>query len=426
MSGAFLLLILSGSPQVTRLPALSDSCDIIVVMMEAGLLPQEAWQGISDYQREQFWSLACRGMMVERNGWAGYIILAPAGTGEVLMASAESLASAPGTPQQSVWRDGMGIIPMSDCPSVVLLFGPGGSDPAPTSLPLTSSLWLQGPPDTVIVESTQRGSSFFWTGLPDSVSLAASAWRGTGTEIVPSGDGSVKVAWSSVLGPVPSNLSSVSPEPHPMDASFMGTWGAALGAIDSLIASLLPLRDDPGHLLWVRGEGQGAMPPFRTAPSPPTPASVLHRFSMPEGWTGTAMAGRGDPSTIPGIERIELPGSLEDPELGQVISAVLERVLASGVIPLLPYDALFEVGYETDGRITVWLVAPGGAVLPDGAREMLLDGLRDAILLPPGETLIGNASVRASLLLGRTLEETPQNEVARELMHLVGSSQSTV
>jgi len=143
---------------------------------------------------------------------------------------------------------------------------------------------------------------------------------------------------------------------------------------------------------------------------------------MPEGWTGTAMAGRGDPSTIPGIECIELPGRLEDPALGPVISAVLERVLASGVIPLLPYDALFEVGYdETDGRIMVWLAAPGGTVLPEGARGMLLDGLRNAILLPPGEILIGNASVRASLMLGRTLEATPQNEVARELMHLVGS-----
>jgi hypothetical protein len=416
-----LLLLLTASLQVTRLPALSDSCDVIVVLMEDGLLPQEAWQGTSNFQREEFWSLACRGMMVERNGWAGYIILAPVGVGEVLLVTAESLATEPGVPHPSVWHDGMGIIPLSDCPSTILLFGQGNSDPAPSSLPLTSSLWLQGPPDTLIVESTQRGSSFFWTGLPDSVSLSASAWRGTGTEIVPSGDGSVVVAWSSVLGPVPSNLSAVTLEPHPMDASFLRSWGAALAAVDSLIASMLPVRQDPGHLLWVRGEGEGSLPPFRTAPSPPTPASVLHPITMPEGWNGTAMAGKGDPSTIPGITGIELPGLMEDPSLGPVISAVLERVLASGVIPLLGFDALFEVGYDDDGRITVWLVAPGGATLPEGAREMLLNALRDALLIPPGERLIGNAAVRASLLLGRTLDATPQNEVARELMHLLGS-----
>lgn len=421
MTGLLLLVLAGTAPQITRLPALSDSCDVIVVMMEAGLLPAEAWAGASDFQREQFWSLACRGMMVERNGWAGYILLTPAGTGEILLATAESLASEPGIPQTSNWRDGMGILPLSDCPPTVLLFGRGDADPAPTALPLTSSLWLQGPADTLIVESAESGSSFFWTGLPDSVSLSGSAWRGTGTEVVPSGDGSVVVAWSSVLGPVPSNLSSVRPEPHPMDAVFLRTWGAALAAVDSLTASLLPVREDPGHLLWVRGDGQGSRPPFRTAPSPSTPASVLHTVPLPGEWTGTAMTGKGDPSTVPGIVGIELPGVLEDPSLGPVIAAVLERVLASGVIPLLDFDVLFEVGVEPDGRITVWLVAPDGEPLPGGARGMLLDGLQDAILLPPGETLIGNATVRASLLLGRTLEVTPQNEVARELMHLLGS-----
>jgi len=216
MGVACLLLMLVSQPAVFRMPSISDSCDVIVVMMEDGLLPQEPWEGLSDYRCEQLWSLACRGMMVERNGWAGYVLLVPCGTGEDLLAAAESLAAAPGIPHDCGWRGGMGISPVSDCPSTVLVFSPGGAGPSPSSLPLTSSSWLLEPPDTVVVESDEGGSTFFWTGLPDSVSFSGSAWRGTGTEVVPSGGTSVVVAWSSVLGSVPSNLSAVDPGVHPM------------------------------------------------------------------------------------------------------------------------------------------------------------------------------------------------------------------
>jgi len=402
---------------VCHLPSLGGTADMIVVMMEDGLLPEEPWEGLSSYQREEFWTLACSGMMVQRAAWSGYVIICPAGTGRHLLETAGTLAAADGVPDGSSLCAGLELVPASECSSVVLLFSGDGSAPCPGTLPLRRSLWLEREPDTLMIQSPEEGNAFFWTGHPDDAPLAGAAWRGTGTEMLPSGEGSVELSFSCVHGSVPSNLLGIVLDPHPMDEVYMETWGAAFAAVDSLIAGLYPEVDDSEHLLWIRGEGFGR--PWRTAPSPTPPPSASYGVVMPCVPSGPhPLLGLGG-SVIPNAERLELPGVLERHSMAPVLEAVLERMIARDLHAGSGQELLFDVEFEAGGTVAVWLVAGGGMNPAANQLDILQDVLRNSLLVPPGRTLIGNSVIRASFMEGRIVDSVGVREVSMELMNIL-------
>jgi len=410
-------LLLNVETPVYNLPAISTSSDIIVVMMEGGLLPEEPWEGMSTWQREKFWSLACSGMMIQRAGWSGYIILCPSGTGIEFLEAATALASAECIPDNSALSAGLQLLPASDCSSAVLFFSAEGSDPQPAVLPLRTSGWLEQEGDTLMVNSPEEQNSFFWTDHPDSISLASAAWRGTGTEAVPAGSTSVELAFTCVHGNVPSNLSGISIEFHTLDTHFAQTWGSAISAVEEIITNIYPLREDSDHLLWIRGSGTNI--PWRTSPSPIPPPSVLYQIEMP----GEPAAGHPfsdfDASSIPGAVEIELPGRLAYPHRGPVMESVLERIISRDVLSGSDDEIHFDVQCGTMGEVSIWLVNADGTEIQEARRSEILERLRSSVLVPPGGFLIGNAVLRASYIEGESVTPLGVREVSMELMNIL-------
>ncbi len=402
---------------VYNLPAISGSSDIIVVMMKDGLLPEEPWEGLTQWQREKFWTLACSGMMIQRAGWAGYIIICPHGVGDEILETARSLASAECIPDNSALRAGLQLIPVSDCSSSVLFFSQEGTDPPPVELPLRSSRWLEQESDTLMVNSPENRTAFFWTDFPESMPLSSAAWRGTGTEVVPSGNTSVNMAFTCVHGNVPSNLSGIQIEPHRLDTQYMETWGGAISAVEDLIVSLYPIRDDSEHLLWVRGNG--TLKPRRTSPSPLPPPSSQFRVEMPLQPESEYPFSDFDASAIPNAVKIELPGRLANPQRGPVMKSVLERIIGRDVLSGFEDEILFDVQYGIMGDVSIWMINADGTVIQDTLRSEVLERLRNSILVPPGRFMIENALVRASFFEGTLIDTIGVREVSMELMNVL-------
>ncbi|MCD4701181.1 MAG: hypothetical protein K8S24_04910 [Candidatus Aegiribacteria sp.] len=410
------LLFNIGVP-VYNLPATSVSSDIIVVMMENGLLPEEPWEGITPWQREEFWSLACSGMMIQRAGWSGYIIICPSGAGGEILETALTLASAECVPDNSALRAGLQLAPVSDCSSTVLLFSSRGNDTLPDNLPLRTSQWLSLEADTLMVNSPEEGNAFFWTDFPDSIDLLSAAWRGVGTEIVPAGSASVKLAFTCVHGSVPSNLSGINIEPHLLDTHYMETWGRAISSVESLIVDLYPLREDSDHLLWIRGNGTEK--PWRTSPSPLPPPSARYQVEMTMHPIAEHPLRDFNASNIPFAVEIKLPGCLSDPQRGPVMKAILERIIGRDVLSGFENEIHFDVEYDIMGKVSIWLINGDGSAIQDTHRSEVFERLRNSILVPPGNTLISNAVVRASYLEGEPLDSIGVRDVSMELMNIV-------
>jgi hypothetical protein len=404
-------------PNVYSMPSICDSADIIVILMEDGLLPEEPWEGMTSYQREEFWSLGCSGMMIHRSAWSGYVIICPLGTGDEILETAVSLASAEGTRDNSSLASGLRLEPVSDCPSTVLQFSISGIDQAPSDLPLRYSEWLGGEPDTVMLTSDTEGNSFFWTGHDKEVDLSPAAWRGTGSELVPTGEGSVELAYTCVHGSVPSNLLSISLEPHEIDDIFAATWGAALGAVDSIIAGIHPLREDADHLLWIRGQGTGR--PWRTAPSPTPPPSASYRVLVDLQPTVPSPLNAFSASAIPNALEVTLPGRFTDYSSGPVLEAVLDRMIGRNVHSDTGSGLNYEVRCGMDGSVSLWLVTADGESPDEECVSGVISALRNSLLVPPGNILIDNAVTRASFLEGRRQDSLGVREVSMELMNIL-------
>lgn len=410
------LLLTFGIP-VHNLPPVSEDSDVIVVMMRDGLLPEEPWEGMTTYQREEFWTLACSGMMVQRAAWAGYLIICPAGIGDVVIGTALALASAEGVPDTSALSSGLRLHPVSDSPSTVLHFSRGGADPPPSELPVRASTWLGEGPDTLIISSPEEGNAFFWSGDHDGPELSIAAWRGTGTELVPTSDGSLQLAFTCVHGGVPSNLASISVEPHPLDGYYMNTWGRAFSAVDNIIAQGHPVREGSGHLLWIRGDGTGR--PWRTAPSPLPPPSAYYTVGMPLEPSGEHPLRELNASSVPNASVVRLPGRLIDPDRGPLLKAVLERIIGRDLHPGSGGNVHFDVEYDREGHVSIWLIGEDGHPVPDGLLAEVHEILRNSVLVPPGRSLVRNAAVRASYLVGEVLEPVGVRTVSVELMSLL-------
>jgi len=410
-------LLLNISVPVYDLPEISESSDIIVVMMEDGLLPEEPWAGISQWQREEFWSLACSGMMIQRAGWSGYIIICPRGTGDEILETAQNLASAECIPDISPLSNGLQLTPASDCSSSVLLFSNGGTDSYPLELPIRTSLWLEQEADTIMVNSPENGTAFFWTGFPDSVDITSAAWRGTGTEIVPTGSSSVSLAFTCVHGTVPSNLSSIRIDPNPIDIHYMETWGRAISEVERLILEMYPLRGDSEHLLWIRGNGTEKH--WRTSPSPHPPPSAQYQIDISIQPEAAHPLREFDASAIPEAARIQLPGRLSIPSRGPVMESVLARIISRDVLTELEEDIHFDVQCDITGNVSIWLINADGTAIQDTGAAEIIEKLRNSILVPPGRYMISNALLRASLIEGTELDTIGVREVSMELMNIL-------
>jgi len=410
-----LSLLAAVSVPVHHLPPVSEDADVVVVMMQDGQLPEEAWQGLTSFQQEKLWSLACSGMMIQRAGWSGYVLACPQGIAGDILPVARILASAETSTDDSALRQGLQLEPAGECSSVVLVFSEEGGDPEPGELPLSLSPWLDRDPDTVFISSPSEGNAFFWTGHPPDSNLSYAAWRGVGTEVVPTGETSAVLTYSCVHGSVPSNLENISLQQHPLDSEYRNIWGYAFARIDSLIAGIYPLEEKDDHLLWIRGSGTGR--PWRLSPVP-IPSAAIYRIEMPRDPASPFPLGNLDASAIPGAVRIALPGRITDIAEAPVMESILERIVFSVLRANFFFEIYFDVDIEVDGTVDIWLVAEEDDSIDEEWLSSLQEMLTIAVLVPPGSRLLHNSWTRASFIQGFKVDSLTVREASMQLMNI--------
>jgi hypothetical protein len=201
----------------------------------------------------------------------------------------------------------------------------------------------------------------------------------------------------------------------------MATWGTALSAVDSLIASIYPRENDSDHLLWIRGQGVGR--PWRTASSPLPPPSASFVVRPQESPQVPHPLGNIDPSEFPNAVQVQLPGRLSTPVCGPVIQAILERAIGRDLYTDFGEEVFFDVTWGLDGQVSIWLIPGPGEPLLEDCRASLDGTLRNSFLVPPGGILIRNAVTRASFLKGAEVDSMGVREVSMELMNILYPSE---
>lgn len=372
-------------------------------------LPFSPWEDLTPRMLEEMWVMDISGYQITMSGWSGYLLKGPPGCSEVLDSAAAALAAGPVVPDTSGWARLLQLSwRESGVPAVLEYpFSAGGQ-----TLPLRYSGLLSSPPDTVVVSAPVNNSVLLRTGLFDQA-LSSSAWRGIGLEVIPSDWGGVPVLLTFAFQGSPGELQNLEYEPHPYDSVWAAGFGALLAGVDSLFAPLASTPDPT--LVWVRGTGGIDFIPwtFIPSPGPPLRARVQVAFPDPEG-------GAPRPWTPPpGTMRLEMPGTLMNREDAEQTGAILERLVARMVL----VDHSTEVGIrgvsEGEGKVVLYLENPPWNSV-DEALEEIVKALGPLAFTAPEEALLHNASVRASIRLGKTLEPFSPRKCAESVGRVLG------
>jgi hypothetical protein len=421
-----LLMVLSAvaaaDEDAFSLPAVEGCpCDAVVLMLQDGLLPEKPWDGLSDSQREEFWTLGFRGVMVQRAAWAGYVICGAPGSAGRLLEFARSLSGPRQIPDASPVAQLLGLVPVSRCGPVVILFTDCcESHWPPDSLPLRMSNWLSAGVDT-LVSSGDWGTSVFVFTVPGiGETCGTASWNGTGYQPLPLSSGSATVAVAPVLGGTPSDLGCISLESSG-DSSMTDPWRTVMETMDAVVRELAPPVYPGDNLVWLRGSGDGPPVPLWTStPSPPPPASARDRIEMPDlsgdPWNPAPPVGMSHP----GVTSTPFPGAASGEVMAMIAAGMLERMIARDR-SMLPADvSCFEVEPSADGTMILYLgwigdVGSGYSVMSDVVEE-----LAPLILSIQNPVVVHNSTVRASVRLGRVLAVPGEYGLSRELGTILG------
>jgi hypothetical protein len=412
-----LALASAGSIEVAHLPPISPSYDAIAVFLPGGRLPQIPWEGFPDEARERFWALSCSGMLVQRTAWSAYLLVMPAGTSAEFLDAAGMLKTSYTLPDTSEWTRALSLSPADTTGARMVVWAESDSFAPPDALPLRASLWLAGGPDTLVISGPWDDNLFLW--LPDS-SVAGSSngiWRGNGTELVPAGGRSFRVAVATTGPGTPAGLADYLSVDHPWDETFGGIWGDVFAATDSLVASLYPESTLCGGLVWLRGTGSShSITPWEILPGPAAPARA--RFVIPWGQVPPPSPPSGRPPDVSGVHAIPLPCPEEGPDGLAVLACILERILARSALPGIPGARAILV-MPGNGSLDVILI--GDIEIADSSLRDTLRGLVSATALcPPESALVVNATLRASIREGRWLPILSPADVVMRLGQALG------
>ncbi|MBD3370766.1 hypothetical protein GF402_10425 [Candidatus Fermentibacteria bacterium] len=413
------LLLSGGQPSTYYCPPVSDGYDLVTVLLREGRLPHVPWDGLDEGHRELLWTYACRGMLVQRTSWSGYLIVCPAGTAESLAPLAEALVDPALEPDSGVWPELLQL-EGNDCDPAILLFTPGdGERPVPPALPLRSSEWLSGESDTLIHEGAWSNDVFLWIRSPQDFDLTNTEWRGLSSQLALADGELVPVNLTTCVSGTPASLADIDRGDHRYDSVFSSPWGQCLKALDSLMAEIHPLNSDRHHLLWLRGRGDGEpMIPWKAWPMPsPSPGSPLTI-------EGPSEYGPPSPRVPPPPETSTVRVILVDTLAGSgelaVAATLLERMLAWLLLP--DADWLEEVSVMPSGSqaIEITFLGCAAGIGADSALIMARKALEPMILAKPPPDLLHNAGVRASFLEGRRISQPDPLRMVRILSRLTG------
>lgn len=422
MSILFIAVLIAVNFPSHNLPAISGAdADVTIVMMEDGLLPETPWEGMTPDLREVFWTYGCRGMMIGRTSWAGYVIISPPGTADDIRIIAEHLAGASGVPDVSLWAEYLGLEPIGNCQSTILVFAGEGDDTV-TELPLRKSSFLAEGSDSIIVSTEQSGSVFLWTDPYASERFSGMAWRGIGSEVIPIGETSVEVAISSVLGNFPSNLDNIIVESVPADSFYLREWGVVFASVDSLITTLYPLSENGDYLAWFRGSGNEDVEfPWKAISALNPPFSSEFTVTVPSS-VGSVDYLRDIPENLPGLVQITLPGKASSFQTAIVMASLFDRIIGNFVLPDMDVMFSYEVRVDDAGYITVWLLPDDPElIISYELGEVFLDSLRRFCLNPQSGAIPANAASRAGVIYGGNVQILTMDELISEILAILYS-----
>ncbi len=397
------LLLLALSALADRLPF-----DARVIMLPG--VPARPWDGMTDMMLEEMWSLDVTGYQVTLSGWSGYVLAGPRGSATAMDGIAGVLINGASAPDTSGWARllqlawGEGSSPWTV--SFPMDTPPGGSPP------VRRSALLSGEPDTLVVSAPVDGNVILVSGAHEGISRGG-AWRGMGSEVIPSDWGGVPVFVATDFPGSPGDLDRYRDDPHPYDSVWAEGFGRVLACVDSLLTPLAP-RTGPS-LVWIRGTGGEAFHPWTFIPSPGPPLRCPGPVRPPE--SGPAEPRPWTPP--PRAMELELPGVLDGPEAAEMTAALLERMIARMVLADCG-GAVAIGGMSTgDGRVALYLENSPWSD-PEQALSRIVEGLTPVAFTSPEQDLLQNCALRASMRLGRTVEPFTPRMAAENTARALG------
>lgn len=357
--------------------------DCAVVMLSG--VPAEPWAGLSGEQLEVMWTYGIEGYQVTRSGWSGYMLRGPDGSGELLSEICSTLAADSTVPDSSLWARTIQLVWNTNAlPGYLVVEDSIFSFPV---VPVRTSQWLEAGPDSLIISLPVENTLLFWAGGYTG-NFQLSAWRGIGTEVIPSGSSPVSALVSWTLHGSPSDIINLEYVPGGLDQWWGETWSPILALADSMVASQLPSAErSQNSLVWIRGTGGSELVPWKLIPSPsPLPVASHEVESIP------GIIPLFETPDIPGVLEVKLPGNAGSASRAAYSAALLERIVARMV---LPEEASVKGSYTPAGD--VFLHFDGVTWTEIEALNDIRDELLPIIFTSPESELLNNAAIRAGI-----------------------------
>ncbi|MBN1434366.1 hypothetical protein JW921_06360 [Candidatus Fermentibacterales bacterium] len=400
-----------------------DRTEAVTLLLPGGQLPVEPWSGMTDEDRELCWALAARGLLIQRTAWCGYVLIVPRGTAERFLPMFARMSTTELAPDTGLWARTLDLRPAPGEP-VIIAFRDSTASSGVPAIPIRVSAWLESGEDTLLVPGPWANDVFLLTGERDGEpveGLGAGFWRGVGHEVIPGAFRSAPAIVTTTLSGTPSDLFGLSAGITHWDSIYAIGYASVFSAIDSLIEAVHPSGPDcVGKLVWMRGLGYGdTLSPWTSFPLPPPGAHSPISVAAPEELTGPGLVAAPPPDFAGRlIGRASCEGLDPDEEL--VAACLLERMIASSSL-FREHPGLGIMVMAEGDSLAFFLTGEAGAAgSPVMEMSSIWSALGPTLLARPGENLLENAAVRASVLSGRPVEAPDAHGMLMNLAGMAG------
>ncbi len=347
-------------------------------------IPADPWGSLSERQIEEMWTYGVEGYQVTRSGWSGYLLKGPEGTGSFLEELGETLETDIIVADSSLWARSMQLIWNTNALSESWLISDSLGD-APV-FPVRTSHWLESGSDTLIISLPVSNSVFLWTGSFDR-DLSNAAWRGIGTEVIPSGSGYTQALVTCVVEGSPSDIFSLEYVALEEDIHWTENWAHFLSISDSLVTRQLSTGlIEQTSLVWIRGTGGEQFIPWTMIPSPSPTAVASNEVEQMVGLIPTT------PVIPPGVLEVVMPGNAGSGARAAYAAALLERIVARMA---LESGVTCKAAFTEAGAVILCL--EGSDWNESTALAEILDELTPIIFTSPEMELLHNAAIKAGI-----------------------------
>ncbi len=360
-----------------------SSGDGAIVMLPG--IPAHPWEALSDNQLEEMWTYGIQGYQVTRSGWSGYMLSGPEGSAPLIKGIAETLEADSIMADSSLWARTLQLVWNTNALADSWILG--AFEEEPPVVPVRTSRWLEAGADTLIVSLPIGNTVFLWGGARTG-SFDLTAWRGVGTEVIPSGSSAISVLVTSSVHGSPDDIISLQYLSSEVDDFWREKWAPLLSLADSLV--LRQVADSlvtENSLIWIRGTGGQDLSPWTMIPSPsPGAVASVEIDRVP----GIATALTGEP--LPGILTVKMPGNAGSGARAAYAAALLERIVSRMA---LPAGSVCKGAFSEDGSVLLYI--SGVDWDEETALVIIRDELTPIIFTSPEYQLLNNAAIKAGI-----------------------------